>query len=201
MEEDMGKSGSKWPDDPERRRKSKKTDKRAENPLRHGLLAKKNLLPWESFPRYKSLVDGLVLDFAPNGLVELHLVHELAAIIWRKQRIAPAESGFFFKAITKPSQSLISTADIKILGEAKRWGRERKRNLDDIVDAVNQIEDTEGDVPAAHIQASRNVDAEQLAHLARYEAHLDRKFQRILGMLLSLQKGRVVSESRVIEAT
>lgn len=197
----MGKSGSKMPGNGQRGRKSKKADRRAENPLRHGLLAKKNLLPWESFTRYQSLVDALIADCKPSGLVELHLVHELAAIIWRKHRIAPAESGLFYKALIKPSQPLIETADVKVLAAAKHWASERKTKLDDFIETVNALEDPDGDLPTTHVNASRNVDAEQLAHLARYEAHLDRKFQRVLGMLLSLQKARIGSENRAIAET
>jgi hypothetical protein len=187
--------------DGQRRRKSKNADRRAENPLRHGLLAKKNLLPWESFAQYKSLVDALVRDAAPQSLVELHLVHELAAIIWRKHRIAPAESGLFYKAMMKPAQPLIETTDVKILAQAKHWAAEKKATLDQMIETVNALGDPEGDLPSNHVAASRNIDAEQLAHLARYEAHLDRKFQRSLGMLISLQKGRIISDSRAVEAT
>jgi hypothetical protein len=132
-------------------------------------------------------------------LIEEHLLQGLATIIWRKQRIAPAESGLFYKGLMKPSEPLIDSTGLQIVEQAKRWTKEKKGNLDDIMKSVTDLTKSEGDEPSTHIVASRNVDAEQLTHIARYEAHLDRKFQRVLGMLLSLQKSRTSPESRVIE--
>jgi hypothetical protein len=196
----MRKSGSKTPKrDSGRRQKLTKSDGRPDNPLRHGLVAKKDLLPWESFTRYKALVDGLTNEYAPKGLIEEHLVHELGTIIRRKRRISPAESGVFYKALMKPSEPLIDENALKIGELAKRWAKEKKGNFDNIIESAMSLTKPDGDQPSTHIAASRNVDAEQLSKIARYEAHLDRKFQRILGMLISLQKARTSPESRVIE--
>jgi hypothetical protein len=62
------------------------------NALRHGVLSRYTVLPWEDAAEYRDLVASLVAEHAPHGPTEEHLVEELAGILWRKRRLRLAES-------------------------------------------------------------------------------------------------------------
>src|SRR5208283_1967059 len=60
------------------------------NALRHGLLSRYAVLPWEDADEYHALIAALVAEHAPQGPTEEHLVEELAGILWRKRQAALA---------------------------------------------------------------------------------------------------------------
>jgi len=62
------------------------------NALRHGVLSRYTVLPWEDPGEYRELVDALAAEHAPQGPTEEHLVEELAGILWRKRRLRLAEA-------------------------------------------------------------------------------------------------------------
>jgi len=62
------------------------------NALRHGVLSRYTVLPWEDAAEYRDLVAALVAEHAPQGPTEEHLVEELAGILWRKRRLRLAEA-------------------------------------------------------------------------------------------------------------
>jgi hypothetical protein len=62
------------------------------NALRHGILSRHTVLPWEDADEYRMLVEALVAEHMPLGPTEEHLVEELAGIIWRKRRLRLAEA-------------------------------------------------------------------------------------------------------------
>ena len=62
------------------------------NALRHGVLSRYTVLPCEDADEYRTLVAALVVEHAPQGPTEEHLVEELAGILWRKRRLRLAEA-------------------------------------------------------------------------------------------------------------
>jgi hypothetical protein len=62
------------------------------NALRHGVLSRYTVLPWEDANEYRALVGALAAEHAPQGPTEEHLVEELAGILWRKRRLRLAEA-------------------------------------------------------------------------------------------------------------
>jgi hypothetical protein len=62
------------------------------NALRHGVLSRYTVLPWEDADEYRALVAALAAEHAPQGPTEEHLVEELAGILWRKRRLRLAEA-------------------------------------------------------------------------------------------------------------
>ena len=62
------------------------------NALRHGVLSRYTVLPWESADEYRAVVEALVAEHAPQGPTEEHLVEEIAGILWRKRRLRLAEA-------------------------------------------------------------------------------------------------------------
>src|ERR1700729_1750601 len=57
------------------------------NALRHGVLSRYTVLPWEDAAEYRDLLASLVAEHAPYGPTEEHLVEELGGILWRKPHL------------------------------------------------------------------------------------------------------------------
>jgi hypothetical protein len=51
------------------------------NAIRHGILSRHLVLPWEDRSEYDDLLESLVTEHRPNGPTEHHLVEELAGVI------------------------------------------------------------------------------------------------------------------------
>jgi hypothetical protein len=65
------------------------------NAVRHGILSRYTILPWESREEYEALHLALMAEYVPKGPTEEHLVEEIAGIVWRKQRLRLAENASF----------------------------------------------------------------------------------------------------------
>lgn len=62
------------------------------NALRHGVLSRYTVLPWEETSDYEALLSALASEHNPRGPTEEHLVEELAGVVWRKRRLRLAEA-------------------------------------------------------------------------------------------------------------
>jgi len=62
------------------------------NALRHGVLSRYTVLPWEDSGEYSALLSALVAEHTPRGPTEEHLVEEVTGILWRKRRLRLAEA-------------------------------------------------------------------------------------------------------------
>ena len=62
------------------------------NALRHGVLSRYTVLPWENSDEYRAVMEALVAEHVPQGPTEEHLVEEIAGILWRKRRLRLAEA-------------------------------------------------------------------------------------------------------------
>jgi len=69
------------------------------NALRHGVLSRYTVLPWEEESEYHELLSALVSDHQPSGPTEEHLVEELAGVLWRKRRLRLAEAASFRRGL------------------------------------------------------------------------------------------------------
>jgi hypothetical protein len=77
------------------------------NALRHGVLSKYTVLPWEDKSDYETLLQSLVDEYHPKGPTEEHLVEELVGAIWRKRRLRIGERAAHGRALreaTLPGQ-------------------------------------------------------------------------------------------------
>lgn len=61
------------------------------NALKHGVLSKHVVLPHEDREEFENLLAALITEQQPSGATELHLVEELASIMWRKRRVLLGE--------------------------------------------------------------------------------------------------------------
>jgi len=81
------------------------------NALRHGVLSRYTVLPWEDADEYHALVAALVAEHAPQGPTEEHLVEELAGILWRKRRLRLAEASEIQRGLSKTTDVFSRTAE------------------------------------------------------------------------------------------
>lgn len=244
------------------------------NSLRFGLRTAATLLPWESQDEYEALRHELIDHHSPVGPTELHLVEEIAGVIWRKQRVLLAESSLYRKELASQvqfkSDTLVRSAVIgkapsylqlgnvtlaetvgpvedraslegagkglerisKLLPklqEAKDYDTAKALVSPDLVEEyqrewVGEVvgtddgtdytykEDAEGltffledtVIPRLESQVTQHRYAQDIANqlqgqsfnpeklelIGRYETHLDRKLERMLGMLLKVQEMR-----------
>lgn len=241
------------------------------NALQHGILSRYTVLPHEDKEEYHLLLQSLLEEHLPSAATEVHLVEELAGIIWRKRRVLMAEGASInrglYHAVSShldnpipaavPFENITASRDSDVAGlvtstpkELAEQRREYQRGLK-AVERAESILETRYEDPAAYEKALRALtrddrenwaewveegecepNAEGLAEylcdtlgpyyrqhhkeakfqpeikkqvigeglqpgrlekLSRYEAHLDRKFERTLAMLLKLKELRARS--------
>jgi hypothetical protein len=85
------------------------------NALRHGVLSRYTVLPWEDVGEYNALVAALVSEHGPQGPTEEHLVEELAGILWRKRRLRLAEAAAHRRGLNGTLASYRETAKVALV--------------------------------------------------------------------------------------
>jgi hypothetical protein len=77
------------------------------NALKHGVLSRHTVLPWENEAEYQTLLAALVDEHVPSGATEEHLVEELAGIIWRKRRLRIAETAVYREKLRRSAADYV----------------------------------------------------------------------------------------------
>jgi hypothetical protein len=85
------------------------------NALRHGVLSRYTVLPWEDADEYRALVAALAAEHAPQGPTEEHLVEELAGILWRKRRLRLAEAAAHRRGLDRTLASYRETVKVALV--------------------------------------------------------------------------------------
>lgn len=236
------------------------------NAMKHGILSKLVVLVHEDADEFSDLLTSLVEEHQPARPTEMHLVEELASIMWRKRRVLLAEGASINRSLhgvinnkfrspipvavpcdrpilnadtdlhdvlkSKPEdtiryhqQAVVDLAATSKASEILRKGGQNAyknaqraltpENLNfwkDHVDENGYPDTAEGFsqfirevlwpicvraeyetkfTPAIQAQTlGEGLPAERLENLTRYETHLDRKFERILAMLLKMKELR-----------
>jgi hypothetical protein len=88
------------------------------NALRHGILSRHTVLPWEDGEQYRVLLEALVAEHNPQGPTEEHLVEELAGVIWRKRRLRLGENAAHHRALRRASDPYQRTAEAALINVA-----------------------------------------------------------------------------------
>ena len=259
------------------------------NALKHGILSKHTVLPWEDRGEYDELHQALIDEHRPHGITEAHLVEEISGIIWRKRRLRLAEAAIYrhglkdtveettsfgsgsnrsataalitvgqhgsisnesvveaiyadkkstdeqirvFRALLKKAEKAIDLLRdgeahayekaLKALDSSTReWWEETVAEVEDeaaltLLQSADELAiwvETEAVAyfqRQLHALTNRDIIREQaigdafkparFEQLARYETHLDRKFERTLAMLVKLQELRRDRDVRVLMA-
>jgi len=83
------------------------------NALRHGVLSRYTVLPWEDENEYRELLNALIAEHKPEGPTEEHLVEEMVGVLWRKRRLRLAETAAYrrgLKNAVSPDQQVTNAA-------------------------------------------------------------------------------------------
>ncbi len=80
------------------------------NAVRHGILSRFTVLPWEDAAEYEALLDALTEEHTPAGPTETHLVVELAGVLWRKRRLRLAEIATYQRGLQATTDTYSKTA-------------------------------------------------------------------------------------------
>lgn len=75
------------------------------NAMKHGILSRLAVLAHEDAGEFGDLLAALVEEHQPAGATEMHLIEELAAIIWRKRRVLMAEGASINQGLEGSAQN------------------------------------------------------------------------------------------------
>ena len=146
------------------------------NALRHGILSRHLVLPWEDRSEYDELLERLAAEHQPDGPTEHHLVEELASILWRKQRVTMAEASAYRAGLHRAL-------------EKNPWGDDRVLDR-----ALAHLEvEKPSDGAAAAIRATPEDTEAELRHLTEDQAMTERA-------LAILQEGKADPYDKALAA-
>jgi hypothetical protein len=141
------------------------------NALRHGVLSRYTVLPWENADEYCALVAALAAEHAPQGPTEEHLVEELVGILWRKRRLRLAEAAAHRRGLDRTLASYRETVKVALVHLDATDQSER------VVDAIRATAtDTEEDIAemaADEAMTRRALDLLSTKRDDAYEAALE----------------------------
>ena len=132
------------------------------NALKHGLLARDAVLPSEDPAEFDRQLRELEHDLRPENSLEFELVRQIADAQWRMRRLVRIETAFLSAALDAQRQheEIFHPDDIQP-------GREGETQL---------------------LGAGLLGRTQALLHLARYDAHLSRRYYRAIAELGRLRK-------------
>ena len=132
------------------------------NALKHGLLARDAVLPEEDPAEFDRQLRDLEHDLRPENSLEFELVRQIADAQWRMRRLVRIETAFLSAALDEKRRH-----EERSNPENIRSGREGETQL---------------------LGASLLNRTQALLHLARYDAHLSRRYYRAIAELGRLRK-------------
>lgn len=118
------------------------------NALRHGVLSRFTVLPWEDAQEYEELLQALTAEHQPVGPTETHLVVELAGVLWRKRRLRQAEVATFHRGLWRTTFSSSETMASALVASDTDVPKQAKVSAAIKASKVNvsrELEDLEGD--------------------------------------------------------
>jgi hypothetical protein len=136
------------------------------NALRHGVLSRYTVLPWESADEYATVAAALVAEHAPQGPTEEHLVEEIAGILWRKRRLRLAEAAAHQRGLEGTLASYRETVKVALVHLDTTSQSER------VVDAIRaSAEDTRDDLTDMEADETMTRHALELLRSNRNDAY------------------------------
>src|SRR6478672_11958802 len=136
------------------------------NALRHGVLSRHTVLPWEDAGEYHALLEALAAEHAPEGPTEEHLVEELAGILWRKRRLRLAEAAAHRRGLEGTFSSYRETVKVA-LAHLDATGQ-----IERVVDAIKATAaDTQRDIADMEEDEAMTRRALQLLSSKRKDAY------------------------------
>lgn len=85
------------------------------NAVKHAILSRFTVLPWEDAGEYEILFSALVEEHMPEGPTETHLVEELAGVVWRKRRLRLAEASAMREGLYEATRSYSDSGEAALV--------------------------------------------------------------------------------------
>jgi hypothetical protein len=145
------------------------------NALKHGILSRYTVLPWEDAYEYHNLVAALVAEHGPQGPTEEHLVEELAGILWRKRRLRLAEAALHRRGLENALEPYRKTVKVALVhldatDQSERVIDAIRATTKDTEENIQEMEDDEAMTRRAlELLGSRRTDAYEVALAALRE--------------------------------
>jgi hypothetical protein len=136
----------------------------SQNALKHGLLARDAVLPGEDPAEFEAQLAALEADIQPGDALERELVRQIADAQWRMRRLVRLETGYLAAA----------------LDETRRFTAKCR---------PSELQPGyEGETLLLGTALLNRTQA--LVHLARYDGHLGRRFDRAIRQIAQLRDAR-----------
>jgi hypothetical protein len=136
------------------------------NALRHGVLSRYTVLPWENADEYRAVVEALAVEHVPQGPTEEHLVEEIAGILWRKRRLRLAEAAAHRRGLEGTLASYRETVKVALVHLDTAGQSER------VVDAIRAtVADTDQDIVETEADEAMTRAALELLGSKRNDAY------------------------------
>jgi hypothetical protein len=124
------------------------TDSTRFNALRHGVLSRYTVLPWENADEYRAVVEALAAEHGPQGPTEEHLVEEIAGILWRKRRLRLAEAAAHRRGLEGTLASYRETVKVALvhldtIGQSERVADAIRATAADTDEDIAEMEEDE----------------------------------------------------------
>ena len=118
------------------------------NALRHGVLSRYTVLPWEDADEYEALLAALAAEHTPQGPTEEHLVEELAGILWRKRRLRLAEAAAHRRGLDATLASYQETVKVALVhldatDQSERVVDAIRATADETAEHIREMEEDE----------------------------------------------------------
>ncbi len=142
------------------------------NAVKHAVLSRFTVLPWEDAAEYAELLDALVAEHKPEGPTETHLVEELAGIFWRKRRLRLAEASAAREGLHRATQSYSDTGEVALVCVSGSGG--------DVGDALRATSEQ----TAQELRENRDAQTAAEKALTLLRADKENAYQRALEALI-----------------
>jgi hypothetical protein len=137
----------------------------SQNALKHGLLARDAVITGEDPAAYEAQLAALEADIQPDGALECELVRQMADAQWRMQRLARLEAAYLNSCLDNRRQ-------------IKAGAHPMPRHYSDEENTLMLGYSLMGNT------------TNRLSQLARYDAHLSRRFERAIQQIAKLREAR-----------
>lgn len=171
----------------------------SKNAIKHGLLAKETLLPWEDGAALDILIERLISSLNPEGELEALLVDRIGSITWRLRRAGRIETAIFvwrkysleFQAALTEMQSQVEVVpfmDTKNIFPSETRILNKERHALASREVIEKSALVNSELPA--LGRTFVGDADVFSKLHRYETGLERSLFNALHELQRLQAER-----------
>jgi hypothetical protein len=183
----------------------------SQNHIQHGLYSGKVIIHsqhlQESQADYDTLVETLIAELHPEGLIQNLLVRKIANCFWRYRRVINAETAHINSNIDHLDADIKLADAIAHLGSSRNdsldplaaqvesWEKDKNKDKDNRNDNQNVEEEIEVDTETtdtknmANLVEIRSIPSDTSSHLMlRYEMRFDRQLTRSLRLLAQLKR-------------